>query len=96
MTFSLLSLDHTLIINRPTKRRKENSPSDGRCQCEKKMDGLACQQSLEKSHEVTLLANERASFLKIIDIKNILFIGTSDWYICCSIAFYAPDSVQRR
>jgi hypothetical protein len=33
-----------LSINRPTKRGKENSPSDGHCQCEKEMDDhlLAC------------------------------------------------------
>jgi hypothetical protein len=31
-------------INRPTKRGKEKSPSDGHCQCEKQMDNhlLAC------------------------------------------------------
>jgi hypothetical protein len=39
---------------------------------------LACQQFLEESHEVTRLANERASFFKTIDIKDILFFGTSD------------------
>jgi hypothetical protein len=37
--------DHTLSINRPTKRGIEKSPSDGHCQCEKEMDDhlLACQ-----------------------------------------------------
>jgi hypothetical protein len=29
---------HRLSINRPTKRGKENSRSDGHCQCEKEMD----------------------------------------------------------
>jgi hypothetical protein len=27
--------DHRLSINRPTKRGKEKSPSDGHCQCER-------------------------------------------------------------
>jgi hypothetical protein len=38
------------LINRPTKRGKEKSPSDGHCQREKEMDDhlLACQQILER------------------------------------------------
>jgi hypothetical protein len=34
-----------LSINRPTKRGKEKSPSNGHCQCEKEMEDhlLACQ-----------------------------------------------------
>jgi hypothetical protein len=41
---------HRLSINRPTKRGKEKSPSDGHCQCEEEMDDhlLACQQIFEK------------------------------------------------
>jgi hypothetical protein len=41
---------HRLSINRPTKRGKEKSPSDGHCQCEKEMDDhlLACQQIFER------------------------------------------------
>jgi hypothetical protein len=37
--------DHRLSINRPSKRGKEKSPSDGHCQCEKEMDDhlMACQ-----------------------------------------------------
>jgi hypothetical protein len=37
--------DHTLSINRPTKRGKEKSSSDKHCQCEKEVDDhlLACQ-----------------------------------------------------
>jgi hypothetical protein len=69
------SLSHKLTINRPTKRGKEKFPSDGHCQCQKEMDDhlLACQQFLTESHIVTLLANERASFLNINDINDILF-----------------------
>jgi hypothetical protein len=33
-----LYYNHRLSINRPTKRGKEKSPSDGHCQCEKEMD----------------------------------------------------------
>jgi hypothetical protein len=42
-------LTHRLSINRPTKRGKKKSPSDGQCQCEKEMDEdlLACQQIFE-------------------------------------------------
>jgi hypothetical protein len=42
---SLQRTDHRLSINRPTKRGKENSRSDGHCQCEKEMEVhlLACQ-----------------------------------------------------
>jgi hypothetical protein len=38
-------VSHRLSINRPTKRGKENSRSDGHCQCEKEMEDhlLACQ-----------------------------------------------------
>jgi hypothetical protein len=37
--------NHRLSINRLTKRGKENSRSDGHCQCEKEMEDhlLACQ-----------------------------------------------------
>jgi hypothetical protein len=37
--------NHRLSINRPTKRGKENSRSDGHYQCEKEMEDhlLACQ-----------------------------------------------------
>jgi hypothetical protein len=40
---------HRLSNNRPTKRGKEKSPSDGHCQCQKEIDNhlLACQQILE-------------------------------------------------
>jgi hypothetical protein len=37
---------HRLSINRPTKRGKEKSRSDGHCQCEKEMDDhllMSCQ-----------------------------------------------------
>jgi hypothetical protein len=41
---------HRLSINRPTKRGKEKSPSDGHCQCKEEMDNnlLVCQQILER------------------------------------------------
>jgi hypothetical protein len=40
-----VTCSHRLSINRPTKRGKENSRSDGHCQCEKEMEDflLACQ-----------------------------------------------------
>jgi hypothetical protein len=43
-------IGHRLSINKPTKRRKEKSPSDGHCQCQKEIDGhlLACPQILDK------------------------------------------------
>jgi hypothetical protein len=42
---ALHSINHRLSISRPTKRGKENSRSDGHCQCEKDMEDhlLACQ-----------------------------------------------------
>jgi hypothetical protein len=52
-----LITNHRLSINIPTKRGKEESPSDGHCQCEKEMDYhlLACQQILEREpHSDTL------------------------------------------
>jgi hypothetical protein len=41
--------DHRLSINRPTKRGKEKSRSDGHCQCEIEREDylLACQQIFE-------------------------------------------------
>jgi hypothetical protein len=53
--------NHRLSINRPTKRGKKKSPSDGHCQCEKEMDDhlLACQSFLKESHIVTRVAKER-------------------------------------
>jgi hypothetical protein len=41
---------HRLSFNRPTKRGKEKSPSDGHCQCKKEMDDhlLSYQQIFEK------------------------------------------------
>jgi hypothetical protein len=43
-------LDHRLSINRPTKRGKDKSSSDGHCQCEKEIDDhlLACQKIIER------------------------------------------------
>jgi hypothetical protein len=41
---------------------------------------------LKECHEVTRLAKERASFLKINDINDISFFGTPDCHHCCSIA----------
>jgi hypothetical protein len=42
-------LHHKHSINRPTKRGKEKSRSDGHCQCEKEIDDhlLACQKIFE-------------------------------------------------
>jgi hypothetical protein len=79
---------HRLSINRPTKRGKQKSPSDGHCQCKKEMDDhlMACQQFLKKCHTVTRLAIEKALFLKINDINDISFFGTLDCHHCCSIA----------
>jgi hypothetical protein len=78
----------SLSINRPKKRRKEKSPSDGHCQSQKEMDDhlLACQQFLTESHTMTRLANDRASFLSMNDINDNSFFGTSDCHHCCSIA----------
>jgi hypothetical protein len=81
-----LNCYHRLSINRPTKRGKENSPSDGHGQCEKKMDDhlLACQSLLKESHIVICIAKERTSFLKINDFNDISFFGTSDCHHCCA------------
>jgi hypothetical protein len=86
-TIKPISRNHRLSINTPT-RGKEKSPSDGHCQCEKEKDNhlLVCQQFLKESHAVTRLANERASFLKINDINDISFFGTSYCQHRCSIA----------
>jgi hypothetical protein len=44
VTATKLVILHRLSINRPTKRGKEKSPSNGHCQCEKEMEEhlLAC------------------------------------------------------
>jgi hypothetical protein len=56
----LLRCNHRLSINKPTKRGKEKSPSDGHCQCQKDMDDhlLTCQQFLTESHIVARLAGK--------------------------------------
>jgi hypothetical protein len=61
------------LINRPTKRGKEKSPSDGHCRCKKEMNDhlLAFQQFLTESHIVTRQASERVSFLNMNDINDI-------------------------
>jgi hypothetical protein len=90
------SLLHRLSINRPTKRGKEKSPSDGHCQCKKEIDDhlLACQHFLTKSYIGTRLAIERASFLNMHDITDISFFGTSYSYnYCCSIARSMVSSI---
>jgi hypothetical protein len=73
-----IGLTHRLSINRPTKRGKEKSPSNGHCQCEKEMDDhlVACPPLFEPCHTVNQLAIEKASFLIIQDINDILFFGT--------------------
>jgi Uri superfamily endonuclease len=40
----------------------------------------------KESHIVTRSAKVRVSFLKIKDINDISFFGTSDCHYCCSIA----------
>jgi hypothetical protein len=37
-SMDVIRLKHRLSINRPTKRLKENSRSDGHCQCEKEVE----------------------------------------------------------
>jgi hypothetical protein len=78
---------HRLSINRPTKRGKEKSPSDGHCHCEKEMDDhlLACLQIFEKVPHSDTLAKERASFVKINDTNDISFLGTPNCHHCSSI-----------
>jgi hypothetical protein len=60
--FKVYTYIYRLSINRPTKRGKEKSSSDGHCQCEKEMNEhlLACQEILERQPHVTRLAKERA------------------------------------
>jgi hypothetical protein len=41
---------------------------------------------LKKSHLMTRITKEQASFLKINYINDISFFGTPDCYHCCSIA----------
>jgi hypothetical protein len=76
MTDFHITCNHGLIINITTKRGKEKPSSDGNCQCKKEMEDhlLACQQFLKESHEVTRVANDRATFLKINDINDISFL----------------------
>jgi hypothetical protein len=64
--------NHRLSINSPAKSGKEKSPSEGHCQCQKKMDDLllACLQFLTESHIVTRLVNERAALLNMNDINK--------------------------
>jgi hypothetical protein len=93
-----------LSINRPTKRGKEKSPSDGHCECEKEIDNhlQVCQQILTESHIVTRLTNERASSLNMNDINDISFFGMSDCYhyiinvctihVCLSITQVLKDT----
>jgi hypothetical protein len=79
--------NYRLSINRPTKRGKEKYLSDGHCQCGKEMEDhlLSCEQIFEKSHIVTRASKELVSILKINNINDISFCGTSDCH-CCSIA----------
>jgi hypothetical protein len=51
------NISQRLSINRPAKRGKEKSPSDGHCRCQKEMDDhlLACQQILEKEPHSDML-----------------------------------------
>jgi hypothetical protein len=69
----LKCFSHRLSFNRPTKRGKEKSPSDGHCQCEKEMDDhlLPCQQILEREPRSERLAKERAPLKKINDINDM-------------------------
>jgi hypothetical protein len=64
-----------LIFIRPTKLGREKSPSDRHCKCEKEMDDhiLACQQILVIEPHSDTLAKERALFLNINDINDILY-----------------------
>jgi hypothetical protein len=75
---------HRLSINRPTKRGKEKSASDGHSQCEKEMNDhlLACQQIFEIEPHGDQPAKERASFLKINDIS---FFGSPNCHHFCSV-----------
>jgi hypothetical protein len=48
--FLSYNIYHRLSINRPTKRGKDKSPSDGHCQYQKEMEDhlLVCQQIFER------------------------------------------------
>jgi hypothetical protein len=61
-----------LSINRPTKRGKEKSSSDGHCQYEKEMDDhlLACQQILERQSHAWL-KREQHHFRKLMTLLRI-------------------------
>jgi hypothetical protein len=52
ITFNRCSIcfSHRLSMNRPIKRGKKKSPSDGHCHCEKEIDDhlVPCQQILER------------------------------------------------
>jgi hypothetical protein len=55
--------NHRLSNNKPTKRGKDKSLTDGHYQCKKDMEDqlLTCQQFLTESHIVTRHPDERAS-----------------------------------
>jgi hypothetical protein len=65
-----------LSINRPTKRGKEKSRSDGHCQREKEMDDhiLACQYIFEIEPLSDTVAKERASFLVLMTLMTFHFL----------------------
>jgi hypothetical protein len=88
MSFRFQCKDHRFSINRPTKRGKEKSPSDGHCQCKKEMEDhfLAYQYIFEIEPHTDTIAKERVSFLKVNDINDISFLGTPNCHHCCSIA----------
>jgi hypothetical protein len=79
--------NHRLNINRPTKRGKEKSPSDGHCQCKKEMDDdlLACQQIFEKVPHSDTLAKERVSFSTVNDISCLRTPNCHHCYIIITI-----------
>jgi hypothetical protein len=80
---------HTwLSINRPTKRGKEKSPSNGHCQCEKEMDGIywRVNKFLKESHKVTRLAKERASFLTLMTLTSHFLERLTVIMLCYSVS----------
>jgi hypothetical protein len=77
-----------LSINRPTKRRKEKSPSDGRCQCEKELEDhlLECQLLLMSEHHI-LWKSMTFHFLQRLTAIIVILLRKRE---CC---FYGYGSV---
>jgi hypothetical protein len=83
--YLIVTFNHRLSINRPSVGKRSLHLMDT-VNAKKRWTTIywRVNKFLKESHIVTRFAKELVSFLKLNDINDISFFGTSDCHHCCS------------